>query len=228
MIYVTGDMHGDITRFKQKTIKQLKKTDVLIICGDFGFVWNGSDQEKKQLEWIGRRRFTTLFIDGVHENFDLLDQYPEQELYGGRVRGLGKRLFYLQRGQVYEIEGKRIFVMGGGESIDKESRAKLSTYWAQEMPTAAEIEEAAYRLEDNNFTVDYIFTYEAATTILSSVRKDFESISPLNAFLERVLRQCSYRKWFFGCYHIDRKLSTVQHAVFKEVLPVEEIVPHKK
>lgn len=37
MIYLTGDLHGDLERFKSKEMKKLKKGDTLIVCGDFGF-----------------------------------------------------------------------------------------------------------------------------------------------------------------------------------------------
>lgn len=57
MIYVTGDTHGDIGRFKSKEIKKLKKNDVLIVCGDFGFVWDGSKKEQKILRWLGKRKY---------------------------------------------------------------------------------------------------------------------------------------------------------------------------
>ena len=42
MIYVTGDIHGDMSRFQVPAVKKLKEKDVLIVCGDFGFVWDGS------------------------------------------------------------------------------------------------------------------------------------------------------------------------------------------
>ena len=38
MVYITGDMHGDQSRFNTKEIKALQPGDTLIICGDFGFV----------------------------------------------------------------------------------------------------------------------------------------------------------------------------------------------
>ena len=47
MVYITGDMHGDQNRFNTKEIKQLQPGDTLIICGDFGFIWNGSKKERK-------------------------------------------------------------------------------------------------------------------------------------------------------------------------------------
>ena len=75
MIYVTGDLHGDLQRFKEKAIRRLGRGDFLLCCGDFGFVWDGSAAEEKVLSWIGKRRFTTLFVDGCHDNLDLLARY---------------------------------------------------------------------------------------------------------------------------------------------------------
>lgn len=36
MIYITGDIHGDFSRFKSPLLRKLKKNDALIVCGDFG------------------------------------------------------------------------------------------------------------------------------------------------------------------------------------------------
>ena len=55
MIYVTGDIHADLDRFKGKEAKKLKKGDTLIVCGDFGFVWDGSKKEQQVLKWIGKQ-----------------------------------------------------------------------------------------------------------------------------------------------------------------------------
>jgi len=52
MVYITGDMHGELKRFSDRKLKRLSEEDVLMICGDFGFIWNGSEQEKKFLEEI--------------------------------------------------------------------------------------------------------------------------------------------------------------------------------
>lgn len=50
MIYVTGDIHADLDigklsmdKFPQQ--RSLSKEDYLIICGDFGLVWDGSRRE---------------------------------------------------------------------------------------------------------------------------------------------------------------------------------------
>ena len=86
MVYLTGDTHGDIQRFKQGKLRWLGKKDTVVVLGDFGFVWDGSAAERKRLDWLRKRPYTILFLDGSHENYDLLAQYPETELFGGRVR----------------------------------------------------------------------------------------------------------------------------------------------
>ena len=76
MIYVTGDTHGDITRFKSSEMKKLSRGDTLIIAGDFGFIWNDSKQEKAALKRLAEKNFRIAFVDGCHENYDLLEKYP--------------------------------------------------------------------------------------------------------------------------------------------------------
>ena len=50
MIYITGDIHGDFSRFRSPALKKLRKNDALIVCGDFGFIWDGSEKEQKILK----------------------------------------------------------------------------------------------------------------------------------------------------------------------------------
>ena len=91
MIYVTGDIHADLDRFKGKEAKKLKKGDTLIVCGDFGFVWDGSKKEQQVLKWIGKRPYQVLFIEGTHDNLSLLDTYPLVDFCGGRARQISGR-----------------------------------------------------------------------------------------------------------------------------------------
>ena len=83
MIYLTGDLHGDIERLKSKEMKKLKKGDTLIVCGDFGFVWDGSKKEQSVLKKLGKSKYQILFAEGTHDNLDLLEQYPAEDWNGG-------------------------------------------------------------------------------------------------------------------------------------------------
>nr|WP_290461263.1 metallophosphoesterase family protein [Acutalibacter muris] len=105
MIYVTGDTHADIDigklsskNFPQQ--KEMSKGDYLIVCGDFGLVWDGSAREMWWQDWLSAKRFTTLWIDGNHENFDILREFPLQDKFGGKVREIAQDIYHLDRGQV--------------------------------------------------------------------------------------------------------------------------------
>ena len=51
MIYITGDIHGDRKRLSWLKLRNLKEGDTLIICGDFGFIWDNSLKEKRNLNF---------------------------------------------------------------------------------------------------------------------------------------------------------------------------------
>lgn len=91
MVYLTGDTHGDLDRFKHGKLRWLGKRDTVVVLGDFGFVWDGSKEEQKKLDWLRKRPYTLLFLDGSHENYDLLKQYPTEERFGGKVPGTGRQ-----------------------------------------------------------------------------------------------------------------------------------------
>lgn len=120
-IFITGDTHGDFSRFRPVAFREqggLTKDDYLIICGDFGGVWDGSEIEQQWLDWLEDRSFTTLFVSGNHENYDLLHSYPTSVWHGGHVQPIRPSVLHLMRGQLYEICGKKIFTMGGASSHD--------------------------------------------------------------------------------------------------------------
>ena len=112
MIYVTGDTHGDegLFRAQDYVTEQFSANDKLIICGDFGYVFSGSDREKQYLDYLAEKPFQILFVDGNHENFDLLSTYPVETWCGGsahilRRNGDGEpKIIHLMRGQVFHIE----------------------------------------------------------------------------------------------------------------------------
>ena len=61
MIYITGDTHSDFSRFDIDRFhiqNKMTKNDYVIICGDFGGVWNylvESTYEKYWLDWLNER-----------------------------------------------------------------------------------------------------------------------------------------------------------------------------
>lgn len=223
MIYVTGDMHGSVSRFEEKPFDKLRSGDILIICGDFGFIWNGDAQEEKILQFMERQKFKILFVDGCHENFDKLYSYPEETWCGGQIHRINSNVFHLCRGQVFEIEGQKIFTMGGGYSEDQELRANRGMrWWSEETPTVKETEAALNKLYEHSMTVDYIITHECPTKIKDMLSPNISNFNSLTKFFDELgERGVKYKHWFFGSLHKDKHVSSKHTAVFVEVIPLE-------
>ena len=229
MIYVTGDTHGDFSRFSSKRFPQAKamtREDAVIICGDFGGVFAGTSAERSWLDWLEEKPFTTLFVDGNHENFEMLNALPVHTWNGGRVHCVRPHVIHLMRGQVFEISGLTFFAMGGAAShdiqdgiLDPEApgfereywfkrrtrqmfRVKGVSWWPEELPSDAEYEEAVKNLERVNWQVDCVLTHCAPTSIQAKL-DDGYTPDRLTDFLQTVNRLCRFQHWFLGHYHRD-------------------------
>ena len=224
MVYITGDMHGDENRLFDKQWRKLKRGDTLIIAGDFGFLWDGSQREKETLEYLGSRKFNVAFLDGTHENFELLSKCRETVWKGGHVRRVCGNLYNLMRGQIFQIDGLKIFTFGGGESADRDIRREHGKWWHNELPNAEEFRIGAQNLDDVDCKVDYIITHEPPQLLKSAMQLRTGSeqrVSKLNGFFEEVSRTCEFKHWYFGSLHEDRTLIPKFTCVFKKILPID-------
>ena len=96
---ITGDVHGDLG-FKSIFKARKLGLDTLIICGDFGYIWDGRKREQKRLDYLNKIGVKVLFCDGNHENFNVLNAYPISEMYGGRVHKIRDNIIHLMRGEI--------------------------------------------------------------------------------------------------------------------------------
>ena len=222
MIFITGDTHIpiDIHKLSSKRFPQQKsmtKDDHLIICGDFGGVWDGSREEKYWIKWLENKNFTTLFVDGNHENFDILNDLPLEDLGGEKVHRIGDGIYHLMRGRIYKIEDQTFFTFGGASSHDKKFRKEGKNWWSTEMPNLKEFDLARKNLYEYDFQIDYIITHTAPETIQNMIASEYEK-NELTKFLDEVRRQTCYRKWFFGHYHKDICVTEKDIAVFDSII----------
>lgn len=227
MIYITGDMHGEEQRLYEKPLRRLKEGDTLLVCGDFGFVWDDSPKERKLLEYLGSRKYTVAFVDGTHENYDLLNRCRMTVWNGGRVHRVAGNLFHLMRGQIFTLEGQTFFTFGGGESYDREMRQEHVSWWREELPSPSEMSEGAENIDDAGCKVDYIITHEPPSLVKSSMllrHGEADRVNRLNGYLEQLNRECTFRHWFFGSMHEDRRVTPVHTAVFRSLLRLDEIL----
>ena len=240
-IIVTGDIHGNpFQRLNVENFPEGKtytKEDYVIILGDFGLVWDDSAMEHSCLDWLENKPWTTLFIDGNHENYDLLNKFPIEEWGGGRVQKIRSSVIHLLRGEVYDIGGYKFFAMGGARSHDiqdgvlevgdprikiwKKDNFKLFrinhiSWWEEEIPNEEERKNALKNLAENDYKVDYILTHEAPSSDVILMDHLLYHPDEYSKWLEMEIRQkVKYKKWFFGHYHLNLDVNEKETCLFE-------------
>jgi hypothetical protein len=215
LICLVGDQHRDFISFNEYNFL---KTDYVIGLGDFGLIWDKSEHEKQLIEQFERKHFTTLFLDGNHDNISLLNEYPIQNWNGGKVHYISDSVYHLMRGQVYTFDNKTIFVMGGADSIDKSHRKEGIDWWKEEIPSEQEINEAMDNLDKYNWKVDIVLTHTAAPKIIKPYCKYPIEDNRLYRFFNILEENLKYKHWFFGHFHKDVIIDEMHTMVYENVI----------
>ena len=228
MIFITGDVHGQIdigkiTKRKWPEQKNLSRDDYLIVLGDFGLYWEDEYDETflYLMDFYQSRNYTVLWIDGNHENHDWIDELPVTEWNGGKVHR-DRNVIHLMRGQVFQIDGLKFFTMGGARSVDKEMRVEGISWWKREELNYEEQEEVFKNLEASNWHVDYILTHAAPKGVLLPMfpGRPYAGDSTTEKFLDSISTDIKYRHWFFGHYHEDKDMGKFS-AMYNRILRIE-------
>ena len=247
MIYITGDCHADFTRFNTKIFPEqyeMTKDDYVIICGDFGGVWTFEEEsrrEKEALDWLNNKNFTTLFVDGNHENYTRLYNYPIEEWKGGKVHKIRDSVLHLMRGEIFDIDNKKIFAFGGARShdiqdgilnLDEEEkiyeyrkrgayfRIRDFSWWDLELPTNQEMENGIENLEKINYKVDYIISHCCPTSIQTLINSTYKR-DILTDYLQQISEKCTFKRWYFGHYHDYRQVNSQFTLLYENIVPLE-------
>lgn len=250
MIYITGDCHQNYERFHASIFpeqKEMTKDDYVIICGDFGGVWHKDKENKEEtmrMDWLECKSFTTLFVDGNHENFDRLNAYPVEEWHGGKVHKIRPSVIHLMRGQVFEIDGRSIFAFGGASSHDidggilepddpdfKKKKKELDkgwrpyrinhiSWWQQELPSEEEMEEGRKNLAAHDNTVDFIVTHCCASSTQNLTGGSMYALNAETAYLEEIKQNTRFKKWFFGHYHDNRNVNAEEIVLYEQIIRI--------
>ncbi len=226
MVYFTGDMHGDPERISRAALKPLKDGDTLIICGDFGYLWDGGKREQKLLQKLAKKKIEFCFIDGTHENFTMLEACPVVAYRGGLAHWIAPNIHHLMRGQLFVFEGQTVFAFGGGENPDLQLKEDEELDRRRpEVPTGEEMRTGIENMDRVGYKVDYIVTHEPPANVrafLMLSRNTAPTVSALGAYFDELSVQASFKKWFFGSLHMDKSISASSVCVFEKLIPAQQ------
>ena len=239
MNFIMGDTHGNLKDLRTAIeCRGIKEGDRLFITGDFGFIFapkptrseialdremrgygafkspiKDYQKENEVLDKIDKIGCQILFIDGNHENFDLLEQFEEQIMFGSPVSIIRPNIIHLKRGYVYTIDGCKIFTMGGAISLDKNQRIPGKSWWPQERHTYEEQSRGIDSLIAVNWEVDFVITHTAPKQAEEMLKKGIKQQYGDSTFqledeceiryLTFICENLSFEEWHFGHMHID-------------------------
>ncbi|MGN0940636.1 MAG: hypothetical protein ACI4OA_02930 [Selenomonadaceae bacterium] len=214
MIYLTGDTHipidvGKLDSQEFREQKTLTRNDYVIVLGDFGLLWHEDKIYRHWLNWFRKRKFTTLWLDGNHENHEWIQEIPPARWHGGMVHYVADNIIHLGRGSIFNLEGKYFFVMGGAESHDRYLRREGSSWWPGEIPSQEEMERGIRNIEAHHkkgLKIDYVLTHTCPSEIIEMMFQMNDENDPVTKYLDIVndMVKDEMTGWYFGHWHFDK------------------------
>lgn len=214
----------------------------------------GDPRDDAGLDWLDSLPYTTAFVLGNHENYDAYKGYPKEEWHGGQIQRIRPSVLHLMRGQVYELNGRKFFTMGGASSHDIQDgilepddpdfeekfqqleqrgalfRVNHRSWWAEELPSEAEYLEARANLERVHWNVDYIISHCCPSSIQDVFSGGMFKKDALTEFFDEVCQRCTFRYWFFGHYHsnmvIEKKYAMLYEQITKTEVRKRAVLTH--
>ena len=184
---ITGDLHGDPVRFSKRSMQQhpMKDDEIVVICGDFGLSWADDKSDKYWLDWLSKNANLLLY------------SFPVKEWHGGRVHELRPNVLHLMRGEIFEIDGLRVLAFGGAASHDKEARKPYISWWPEEIPNAADFENACKNLGSVGWEVDLALTHTAPGSIVQLlVDNTGQNDDPTCKMLYAIQNKLIFQHWY--------------------------------
>ena len=232
MIYITGDTHNvnDMSNLSTKNMKlccmeqgaDYSAITYAIVLGDFGFPWctcpvdeqgiHPTDKtDKHLLKWYNEKPFKILAVPGNHDNYDMIEKLTQVPMFGATVGKVSENVFYLNRGEIYKIEGKRFLVLGGALSEDKVFRTIHESWWPQERWTEAEQTACISKIQEQGTQFDYVLSHTGPSAGIACIDPYFSnednleelSIDSTVVFNDKIDSLVAYKKWFFGHWHSE-------------------------
>lgn len=214
MIYITGDIHRDFRRFLGN---KFNKNDMVIILGDVGinYYLNKEDNELKQ--FLNNLDVKLFCIQGNHEERpENISTYKEVNMFGGIVfiEEDYPNLIFAKNGELYNIDNKKVLVIGGAYSVDKDYRLLYGYNWFRNEQLSEEEKTNIFnKYKDNKVDIILSHTcplkYEPREVFMSGINQSKVDKS-MGIFLDKIEENIKYDKWYCGHYHTEKQIDKIE------------------
>lgn len=214
MIYITGDTHRDFSRLYGKTFN---KADMVIILGEAGINYCLNEEDKKFKEHLSKLNIKLFCIQGNYEERpENISSYKEFDMFDGKVfiEDDFPNLIFAKNGETYTIDDKKVLVVGGAYSVDKDYRLMYVHQWFKDKQLSKSEKEMIL----NKYTgkhIDIILShtcpkkYEPTEVFMSGIDQSKVDKS-MEEFLDKLEENIDYDKWYCGHYHTEKQIDKLE------------------
>ena len=230
MIYITGDTHRDFSQI----YKLEKDTDnMLIVLGDVGINYYLNEEDKNYKEYLKKLKLKLFCVRGNHEERpENISTYKEVEMFGGKVfiEEEYPNLIFAKDGEIYNIDGKKILVIGGAYSVDKQYRLLHGYKWFKdEQLTKKEMDTILEKVKGKHFDIVLTHTcpykYEPREVFMQGLDQSKVDKS-MEHFLDKIEENINYDKWYCGHYHTEKQVDKLEFMFGRiKIFNKDEYVP---
>lgn len=227
--FLTGDTHGNFNRidyFCQRF--ETSKEDILCILGDAGinYYLNKKDYMLKQV--LQDMPITFFCIHGNHEERPFnISTYITKKWNGGIVYYEEEfpNILFAKDGEIYNINGKSVLVIGGAYSVDKEYRILKGWSWFKDEQPSKEIVKYIEKQITKQRHFDIVLTHTCP--IKTEPRHMFLPFidqskvdKTTELLLQRIADWITFDNWYFGHFH-GHWDNGKYHMLFEDYVEVE-------
>lgn len=212
MFFITGDTHREFYR-----LHDIEKNNVLIILGDAGINYYLDERDNKLKEQLNSYNIKLFCVQGNHEERpENISTYKEIDMFGGKVfiEEEYPNLIFAKNGELYDIDNKKVLVIGGAYSVDKNYRIIYGYPWFKdEQLSKEEMDNILNKYKGQHIDIVLSHTcplkYEPTEVFMKGIDQSNVDKS-MEKFLDKVEQSINYDKWYCGHYHTEKKIDKLE------------------
>lgn len=214
MIYITGDTHREFYRLHDI---EKNKDNILIILGDAGINYYLDERDNKLKKQLNSYNIKLFCVQGNHEERpENISTYKEVDMFSGKVfiEEEYPNLIFAKNDELYDIDNKKVLVIGGAYSVDKNYRIIYGYPWFKdEQLSKEEMDNILNKYKGQHIDIVLSHTcplkYEPTEVFMKGIDQSDVDKS-MEKFLDKVEKSIDYDKWYCGHYHTEKQIDKLE------------------